>query len=138
MFSIERLGKRRKQWIAIAAIALGSVVTTLLLSKVPFFQLVHLKARDLHFMLRGKLPTPDIVLVVIDQKTLDHFPELMLFWHPYYATAIEAAAEGGAKVMALDVTFAVPVKEWAPDHDRLLSEAVLKTADRMPVVCSFI
>ena len=130
--------RQRKQGVFIASIALASVLGTLLLGNLRFFQLVHLKASDLQFVVRGKLPTKNIVLLVADQKTQERFPELMLFWHPYYATAIQAAAEGGAKVMALDVTFPVPVDKWAPDNDRMLSEAVLNTADRMPVICSFV
>src|SRR5260370_31627002 len=49
----------------------------------------------------------------------------MIFWNPHFADAIEAAAKGGAKVIAIDHAFATPVSEYKPDHDRILAEAVM-------------
>ena len=34
-----------------------------------------------------------------DQKTMDTFPELRVFWHKHYANAIRAAGQAGAKVI---------------------------------------
>ena len=99
MFSGKPSARKRRRWAVIAAIAVGSVIATLLLGNLRFFQLVHLKASDFHFLVRGKRPTSNIVVIAIDQKSLNTFHELMAFWHPYYAEAINAAAEGGAKVM---------------------------------------
>src|SRR5207244_6246924 len=62
----------------------------------------------------------------------------LMFWHPYYAEAIKAAAEGGAKVLGFDWVFAVPVDKWEKDHDRLLSEAVITTMETMPTVCAYV
>src|SRR5437773_4667174 len=107
-----RKRKRRASIAAIAAIAVGSVAATLLLGNLRFFQLVHLKANDFHFLVRGKRPTSNIVVIAIDQKSLNTFHELLMFWHPYYAEAIKAAAEGGAKVLGFDWIFAVDVKRW--------------------------
>ncbi len=136
MFSGKTSARKRRRWAVIAAIAVGSVIATLLLGNLRFFQLVHLKANDLHFLVRGKRPTSDIVVLAIDQKSLNTFHELMAFWHPYYAEAINAAAEGGAKVMLMDIAFAVDVRKWEPDNDRLLAAAMLASADKMPVVCA--
>jgi len=132
---------RSRQWryrLVIGAIACASVACTWLASQTAFFHLLHLKARDLHFMVRGERPTPDIVLVTIDQKSLDTYREPLLFWHAYYADAIRGAAEGGAKVLGLDVTFAIPVTEWAPDLDQKLVEAVIQNSTRMPVICTYV
>jgi adenylate cyclase len=130
--------RKRKRWAFIALIAVSSVVATVLLGNLRFFQLVHLKASDFHFLVRGKRPTSNIVVIAIDQKSLNSFHELLMFWHPYYAEAIKAAAEGGAKVLGFDWVFAVDVKTWEPDHDRLLSEAVISTMATMPVVCAYV
>ncbi len=86
---------------------------TQLLSTTRFVQLLSLKAYDAQFLLRGSRPTSDIMLVVADEKTLNTFPELQAFWHPYYADAIRASAAGGAKVVAFDVAFGIPVTRWA-------------------------
>src|SRR6266852_4833868 len=141
MFSGKPSARKRKRWAVIAtiaSIAVGSVAATLLLGHLRFFQLVHLKASDFHFLVRGKRPTSNIVVIAIDHKSLNRFPELLMFWHPYYAEAIKAAAEGGAKVLGFDWVFAVPVDKWEPTHDQVLAEAVITTAPTMPVICAYV
>jgi class 3 adenylate cyclase len=59
-----------------------------------------------------------------------------MFWHPYYADAIRAAGEAGAKVVGLDHAFGVPVEKWEADFDRRLSETV--SASPIPVVCGYV
>ncbi|MGD1072315.1 MAG: adenylate/guanylate cyclase domain-containing protein [Bryobacteraceae bacterium] len=130
--------KNWKRAVICAAIVLGSVLLTLAMEDIPFFQLVDLKAQDAHFVLRGPLPTKDILIVGIDDKALNHFPELFSFWQPYYADAIKAAADGGAKTFVLDVTFLVNVAKYSPDDDSLLAQAYSETMPRMPVVCAFV
>jgi adenylate cyclase len=132
-----------KRWraFAIGAIfVMASTAATRLLSNIRFFELLNLKALDAQFVLRGKLPVSrtdsKIELIVSDQKALDTFPELRMFWHPYYAEAIRAAGEAGARVVGLDVVFGVPVVKWEPDLDRVMSEAV--TSSPVPVVCGFV
>jgi adenylate cyclase len=138
MFKGKPSARKRKRWTIIAAIAAGSVIATLLLGNVRFFQSVHLKASDLHFLVRGKRPTSNIVIIAIDQKSLDNFKDVMMFWHPYFAEAIRAAAEGGAKVLGFDWAFPVDVKKWEPNHDQMLVEAVISTAGTMPVICAYV
>src|ERR1700730_17082744 len=138
MFRDKLSARKLRRWTIIAAIALGSVIATLLLGKIPFFHSLHLKAGDLHFLARGKIPTSNIVIITIDNKSLDHFEELMMFWHPYYAEAIRAAAEGGAKVLGLDHHFVVGVGKWEPENDAILMQAVSETAGTMPVICGFV
>lgn len=121
-----------------AFIALGSVLSTLGLGNFRFIQLLHLKAQDAHSVIRGKQPVKDIVIIGIDDKTLNAYPEMYAFWHPYYADALRGAALGGAKVFTLDVTFQVPVTKWEPENDRLLAEAVSEANQTMPVVCGFV
>jgi class 3 adenylate cyclase len=121
-----------------AAIALGSGTLTLLLANVRFFQLLELKAGDAHFVLRGKVPTRDIVLISIDEKAADHFSDPYLFWQRHYADAIRAAADAGAKVLVLDVAFGIPVAKWEPDNDAALAQAVTEANQKMPVVSAFV
>lgn len=127
-----------KRFSVCAAIAASSVLITLLLANVSFFKTLTLKAQDAHFVLRGKLPTQDIVLIGIDDKALNNFPEPMLFWRPYYAEAIKGAADAGAKVLVLDVAFAIPVAKWEPENDSALAQAFIYTAPKMPVVSAFV
>jgi adenylate cyclase len=128
--------KRWRRWAICAAIAVGSVAGARLLSNVHFFELLNLKSLDAQFVLRGTLPPSNIVLVLADQKALDTFPELRLFWHRHYADAIRAAGEGGAKVIGLDVVFGVPVEKYQPGYDQMLAEAVITSP--APVVCGYV
>lgn len=136
----------RRKWrriSACSALAAASAITAYLLSSVPFFQLVNLKLQDTHFLLRNfvsphAIPISNIILLTMDKETLETFPEVQLFWHPYYAQAIKASAAAGAKVLVLDVAFVIPVTKWEPDNDRILVEAVAATASTMPVICAYV
>jgi adenylate cyclase len=122
-----------------AAIALGSGILTLLIANVRFFQLLDLKASDAQFVLRGPVPTSDIVIVGIDEKFLNHYHEPSLFWQRHYADAIRAAADAGAKVLVLDVAFGIPVAQYgAPDNDSALAEAVTYASQKMSIVTAFV
>ena len=130
------INKRTLRLLAGALIAVGSTMVTLLLSDLRLFKILNAKALDSHFLVRGKQATHDIVLVTADQKALDTFKEVQLFWHPHYADVIRAVGKGGAKVLGLDLAFGVPVSKWEPEHDRILAEAV--TAAPMPVVVGYV
>jgi len=105
-------------------------VITVSLDTSGFFQLLSLKAQDAHFVLRGKLPTKDVVLIEMDDKTLNKFPEPTLFWQPYYAEAIQGAADAGRKVLILDVAFDIPVTKWEPNNDPGLAAAYAATSQK--------
>ena len=128
--------KRTQRALVCALIAAGSTAVTLLLSDVRFFKILNAKAFDSHFLVRGQQPTRDIVLVTADQKALDTFPEVQMFWHLHYADVIHAAERGGAKVLGLDLAFGVPVEEWVPGHDQKLAEAVATA--KIPVVVGYV
>jgi adenylate cyclase len=132
--------RKWRHWGLCAILAAGSSLAAWWLGDVRFFQILNLKAYDAHFALRAFLRPPptisNIVLLVADQKTLDSFPELRVFWHKHYADAIRAAGAAGAKVIGLDLAFGVPVDKWEPDFDRLLGEAV--STSPAPVVTSYV
>src|SRR5260370_10818481 len=130
--------RKLKRWAIIAAIASGAVIATVLLGHVRLFQLLHLKAGDLHFLVRGKQPTSNIVILAVDNRSLEHFDELMMFWHPYYAEVIRAVGGGGAKVIGLDHNFVVGVSKWEPENDAILMQSVNETAAVTPVICGFV
>jgi len=131
--------KKWKHWALCAVVAIGSVLGASLLSDLRFFQILNLKAYDAHFIvrdfLRGRPAIPNIVLLLADQKAMDAFPELRLFWHRHYANVIRAAGQAGAKVIGLDLAFGVPVEKYEKDYDRLLGEAV--STSPVPVVCAY-
>ena len=132
------MNKRWKYWLIGGVIAVGAASGSHLVQHLRWFEQLSAKAYDTHFALRGKQPTGGIVIIAADQKALDTFPELLAFWHPYYAEAIRAAQTGGAKVVALDVAFGIPVDKWAPGADRILAEAVTSVQGQVPMVMGFV
>ena len=130
------MGKRWRHWAICALIVALSTAGARLSDRVRVFHLLHLKALDAHFAVRGTQPVSNIVLLMMDQKTSDAFPDLpTLFWQPHYAKAIQAASDAGAKVMGLDLAFGVSVAKWEPDNDQMLAGTV-STAS-MPVVVGY-
>ncbi len=127
--------KKFRHWALCALIAIGSTMVAWSLSEIRFFQILNLKAYDTHFVVRGAQPTANIVLLTADQKAMDTFPELRLFWNKHYADAIQAAGEAGARVIGLDLAFGLPIDEWKPGYDEMLAGAV--SASPVPVVCGF-
>jgi adenylate cyclase len=134
------MNRKWRRWAICAAIAITCTMSASLLSNIAFFQILNLKALDSQFLLRGHLPVSNILLVVADQKAFDTFPEPQIFWHSYYAQAIEAASDAGAKVIGLDLAFGVPVDRWVPDNDRILGGAVSTAVytTGVPVVCGYV
>jgi len=132
------MNRKLKRALICTAIAVGSVILTLALSDVSLFHTLNLKARDAHFVFRGKVPVKDVFLIGVDNKTLNTFPELTAFWHHYYADAMRGAAMGRAKVFVLDITFGVPVEQYVPGADAEMAQAFLEVAPIMPVVAAFV
>lgn len=128
--------RRWRHYAVCVLIAIASVSAVRLASELRFFHLLNLKSLDLQFVLRGRRPVHQVMLIVADQKALDTFPELRILWHPYYAQAIRAAADGGAKVIGMDLAFGTPVEKWEPDYDRLIADAVATAP--IPVVCGYV
>jgi adenylate cyclase len=130
--------QRLKKAAAIVAIAIASVAATIGLSQFRFFQLLNLKAQDVHFVLRGTRPVSNIVILGIDDDTLSRFPEPTFLWHKYYADAMTAAADAGAKVFVFDVFLGIPVTKYAPDNDAYIAEAFGAASQKMPIVCAYV
>jgi adenylate cyclase len=122
---------------AVLFIAMAATVFTIALGETRIIRLLHLKSGDLYFIAAQPEQPKDIVLIVVDQKSLDRFPEPLLLWHDYYAEAIEAAANAGARVLGLDVAFPIPVDQWASGFDERMAEVVISTSTRMPVMCGY-
>jgi adenylate cyclase len=136
------MNQRFKKAASITAIAIASGAATMGLSQFRFFELLKLKAQDVHFVLRGTRPVHNIVLIGVDEDTLNRLPEPSLFWQKHYADAITAAAEAGAKVFVFDEAFSIPVAEYEKDNpphlDSDLAGAFAGAVEKMPVVCAFV
>ena len=128
--------KKWRHWALCAVLAVGSALGASLLNDIRFFRILNLKAYDAHFIVRdffrGRPAISNIVLLTADKKAMDTFPELRVFWNEHYANAIRAAGQAGAKVIALDLAFGVPIDQWQPNADELLAGAI--STSPVPVV----
>lgn len=93
-------------------------------------RVVEWKMRDAHVIATGARVPAEVVLVTVDEAATEAFEEPLLFWHGYYAEAIERLAAAGARVVALDMVFGVPVERWAPGLDPRLAGAAMAAEDR--------
>jgi adenylate cyclase len=132
--------KKWRHWALCAVLAIGSALGASLLSDIRFFRILNLKAYDAHFIVRdffrGRPAISNIVLLTADKKAMDTFPELRVFWNEHYANAIRAAGQAGAKVIALDLAFGVPIDQWQPNADELLAGAI--STSPVPVVVGYV
>jgi len=132
--------RKWRHWALCIVLAIGSVLAARSLEEVNFFQNLNLKAYDAHFVVRNYLfgppPIPNIVLLTADQKAMDDFPELQVFWNDHYAAAITAAGEAGAKVIGLDLAFGIPIDKYVPEADERLAGAV--SSAPVPVVVGYV
>lgn len=135
---------RTQKTLIIGAIGIAATAATIGLSNFRFFDLIRLKAQDVHFVLRGARPVKNIVILGVDNETLANpdFLTPQLFWHQHYADAITAAAQAGAKVFVLDEAFTIPVEQYektaTPHLDSDLVAAFMAANATMPVVCAFV
>jgi adenylate cyclase len=133
-----------KKILSLSAIAIAATAATVGLSNFRFFELLRLKAQDVHFVLRGSEPVKDILILGVDNETLANpaFLTPSLFWHEHYADAMNAAARGGAKVFVLDEAFTIPVEPYEKDPnqhlDSDLAAAFAANNPVMPIVCAFV
>ena len=73
-----------------------------------FLANIELKTLDLRFSFRGRVdPGPPVVIVAIDQKSEDALGRWP-FPRKYFAEAVDALREAGARVIAFDVNFPQP------------------------------
>jgi adenylate cyclase len=132
--------RKWRHWALCAVLAIGGVLAAWSLDQIPVFQILNLKAYDAHFVVRNYLlgppAIPNIILLTTDQKAMDTFPELQMFWNKHFADAITAAGEAGAKVIGLDLAFGLPIDQWYPGYDELLGGAV--SAAPCPVVVGYV
>ena len=89
-------------------LTLNIVVLALFIAGVPFLDLMELKTYDLRFLsARDKKPSPEVVMAVIDEKSLDR--EGRWPWpRSKIAKLIDLLSQDGAKVIGFDITFIEP------------------------------
>jgi len=79
-----------------------------------------------------------VVVISIDNKALEAFPEPLVFWHGHFAKAITAAQKGGAKALGMDLIQAYAAKKLVPKIDLQFSRSLRKAGRAgMPVILGY-
>ena len=88
---------------------------------------LELKTLDYRFLKRGaEQPDDRIVIVGIDQRSLQKIEDPMVFWRPHFAKVIEEISGYGAKSIGLDFVLPIPLTKRVDglDHDGILANAL--------------
>lgn len=123
-----KLGKRSLRsifsWEVLFVASVTLIMVCFYFLVVPFFELVELKAWDLHFMQRGQVDiSGKVVFVTIDEESVNR--EGRWPWpRRKMAELLEAVDRHGARVIGLDMGF------FEPDL-KLRQQAVLDIRDRL-------
>ncbi len=114
-----RLSKRRKRFITGLLMAVAVGLAFCLISHVNLLHGIHLQSSDFFYRATDANPKaePDnqIVIVAIDDKSLDQLGRFSSWPRVYHARLIDVLAETGARVIVFDILFSEP----APDDDKL-------------------
>jgi len=110
------------------------LVVILLLTGIPFLDLMELKTYDLRFLSRGRLePSPAIVMAVIDEKSLD--TEGRWPWpRSKIAKLVDMLSQDGAKVIGFDIGF---LEADENSHSDLALASAIKGSSAMVILGYF-
>ena len=79
---------------------------------------------DTKFRVRGeRTPGTDVVLVALDERSLDSLGSARLFERHHVARLVDQLNEAGARVIGFDITYS-EVDPTDPENDRLFAEAI--------------
>lgn len=100
-----------------AVLALVTLAVVLAMELGGLFELFDARRHD-ELVRLGALPTvtEDVVILRIDQRTLEANPEPLVLWNPLLAEAVDAASEAGADVVAIDMLLISLIGEFQPEQ----------------------
>jgi adenylate cyclase len=115
-------GQRRFRTLLFLGVGLAAAVVALAAYRVHVVQGLELASVDRRFDVRGRQTPPSkVVLVQVDDQTLNDLRMRWPFRRSVHARLIERLRSAGAKVIAFDVEFRAPTR---PEDDDLLVRAV--------------
>ena len=115
------LQPKRLRYHTLALLGIGCIFIVLLLLVQPFYSM-NLKLTDQFFI--SRLPSPNIVIVGMDDDTFATYGVLASWPRSLYVQAIDNLSNAGAKVIGLDVLFS----DVSPD-DEVLAAAMTRAGD---------
>jgi len=121
MSIIEVLKRRKRRFFKSLVLALSVSLLTSLASYMGYLEGFEARALDLLLWARGRIKSPEIVLVHIDDQAFRNLQEKQPLPRSYLASIIEVLAKSGAKVIAMDIELKVQTN---PREDELLLKAI--------------
>ncbi len=121
-------GFRKHEMGIIIALLVGGFFS--LMAYYDFFADYENKFHDLRFMLREiREPEPDdkIIIVAIDDQSLDAVKYRWPWPRSIYARVIDNLSMAGATVIAFDLIFSEPTREELEIQDRILGNAIIRS-----------
>jgi len=121
MTIIEVLKRRKRRFLKSLVLALSVSLVTSLASTMGYLETFEARALDLLLWARGRIKSPEIVLVHIDDQAFRNLEEKQPLPRSYLASLVEVLAKSGAKVIAMDIELKVKTN---PREDALLIKAI--------------
>ncbi len=121
MSIIETLKRRKRRFYKSLVLGFSVSLITSLVSYFGYLQGFEAKALDFLLWARGRVKSPEIVLVQIDDRAFTNLGEKQPLPRSYIAGLIEVLNRSGAKVIGIDVEFKVKTN---PREDALLVKAI--------------
>jgi adenylate cyclase len=121
MAFLETLGRRRRRFYKSLAIGFCVSLAVSLLSFMGYLQGFEAKALDLLLWMRGRVKSPEIILVQIDDAAFRRLGEKQPLPRDYLAGLIDVLGRSGAKVIGLDIELKV---KSDPRADAALASAI--------------
>jgi adenylate cyclase len=114
-----RGGRRRVRTLLFLGVGLAAVGLALAASRVHVLRGLELGSADVRFAVRGKqAPSPDVVVVQVDDKTLGDLDRRFPFRRSVHARLIDRLHRAGARVIAFDIELRAPTN--VADDDALV------------------
>jgi adenylate cyclase len=123
---IETLKRRKRRFYKSLVLGFSVSLITSLVSYFGYLQGFEAKALDLLLWMRGRVKSPEIVLVKIDDRAFANLGERQPLPRAYIAGLIDVLGRSGAKVIGIDVEFKVKTN---PREDAVLVKAIQGAAE---------
>ncbi len=123
---LDTLKKRKRRFYKSLVLGFSVSLITSLVSYLGYLQGFEAKALDFLLWARGRVRSPEIVLVQIDDRAFTNLGEKQPLPRSYIAGLIEVLGRSGAKVIGVDVEFKVKTN---PREDEMLVKAIHATAE---------
>ncbi|OGQ80711.1 MAG: hypothetical protein A3F90_14245 [Deltaproteobacteria bacterium RIFCSPLOWO2_12_FULL_60_19] len=126
MAILEILKRRKRRFYKSLVLGFSVCLVTSLISYMGYLEAFEAKALDALLWLRGRVRSPEIVLVQIDDQAFHNLGEKQPLPRAYIAGLIDTLHKGGAKVIGVDIEFKVKTD---PRDDEMLLLAIRNASE---------